>query len=617
MNRYTQLSSASYNPMTLQELMLAPSYLRGKHDESENAIAGFETELAKVNPLDVHADLTSARQKELYDELSGFSNELATNGFTNLNKSSLIKFNKKYQNEISPTGLLGKANAAKSAYIENFNNYIEDATKNKKWSREDAIRNWNEFEENYTGFDQSGNITNIGQLGAPEKIDLMTKLKAAKDLLGEQVVNELGAGNYSIQPQQDGSLHVINRNGRRIETSNAPNIQNALKMFNSELSDPNSAWRQSIEFEGLDTGQLANQINSGFASMLSNKVTDNRSQNITVKSGTELGIPNNPNNLAHEAKEASYVNNTYSDIVSTLDNILAGKTHSVSKAPIDPKDTEYNKNLMREYNKRAGKPITINDLPKEHQDVYKKMFDRIKLSNENLSNINFDNPEAIKIVRDALDKNRNILRQDQIITDDFVKQYGDRSTGISSNDPSKIEDYVYRERDYRKYAIDGEVMTYDELPDDIKKGFKTKMQYSGYYSPKNFNTFTYGSKKDKNLFVSPIVYKYTNDKGETKEVLISRSNSELNSPAYKADALFNDIFTNTNLLSNIPYKIPNQNSFISYSPDNVSPDNPDNKPYIINSKDKDGNFKKPMYYTEEELQSKLYDVFGVPVNSNK
>lgn len=295
-NRYTKTEPARFDPMSLQEMMLVPAYKRQQHDTLDESRSLLETNLAQYDSLDVHSDLLKTEQQKLYDKLQAQTELLNKEGFNPNSKSQFLKLNKEYQQAISPTGPIGKIQGAKKAYAQTFNDYIEDAVKNKKWSREDAIRNWNRFvKDNYTGFDERGNVTNIGQYGAPEKIELMQKLKDVKSILGEQVVKELTAGNYSFARQEDGSLAVVNKSGRRIETSNSPNIQSAMNMLSSELSDPNSAWNQSIMFEGVDPLKYQEQVVNGLNAMVTTKVQDNRSQNIsfsgvenTNKNGTEI-----------------------------------------------------------------------------------------------------------------------------------------------------------------------------------------------------------------------------------------------------------------------------------------------------------------------------------------
>lgn len=276
-NRYSRpIQYSTYNPRSLQELMIAPSYMRQQHDALDLGRMELDSKLAQVSGLDVHNERLKEQQDLLNQQSQAIAEQLQKEGFNSSNKSAFMRFNKAYQDAIGPNGDIGKILAAKEAYAKNYQEFIDKAP--KEWGQEDLLRNWNKLKDAYTGFDEEGNIVNIGQLGAPNRVRYEDKLKAAKDLLGEEVVKHLISGRYHFEPQPDGSLGVVNKSGTLIETSNANNIAAAREMLYGELNDPNSEWRRSIAFEGTDPNQVLSQVNLGLRSMFKNNVKDNRSQ---------------------------------------------------------------------------------------------------------------------------------------------------------------------------------------------------------------------------------------------------------------------------------------------------------------------------------------------------
>jgi hypothetical protein len=162
MNRYDVASVAKFNPLSYQEIMAAPLAMRQKHDAS---IAAAEAMRIKADPLDVHLNRAVELKRQMDDEIAKNVDILNKEGYNPTTFQNIIKLNRQYQDMISPTGEIGQINAAKQVYAKNFNDYLEDAQKNKGWSRERALANWNNFSKQYTGF-EGDKIVNIGQLGA-------------------------------------------------------------------------------------------------------------------------------------------------------------------------------------------------------------------------------------------------------------------------------------------------------------------------------------------------------------------------------------------------------------------------------------------------------------------
>ena len=175
-NRYSNGSVSKFNPMSFQEVMFAPSMMRQKHDGS---IAAAEAMRIKADPLKVHEIRALQLKQEMDSKISSEVDKINKEGFNANTTQNITRLNREYQDLIAPTGEVGQINAAKQVYAANLKEYIDDATKNKGWSREDALYNWqNKFANQYTGFGEDGkSIENIGQYGAPKKVEIMEKLR--------------------------------------------------------------------------------------------------------------------------------------------------------------------------------------------------------------------------------------------------------------------------------------------------------------------------------------------------------------------------------------------------------------------------------------------------------
>jgi hypothetical protein len=103
-------------------------------------------------------------------------------------------------------------------------------------------------------------------------------------------------------------------------------------------------------------------------------------------------------------------------------------------------------------------------------------------------------------------------------------------------------------------------------------------------------------------------------------MLVSRDATELNSPEYRADTEFNDVFINTNKLPDIPYDVPEPDGKpstmrVAYLPNTLIKGE---KAYMVNQKDVNGNFGAPILVTEDQLQDFFMTVNGaVPKTTKK
>ena len=109
MNRYSQITTSEFNPLSFQEIMAAPLAMRQKHDDS---IAQAEAMRIKADPLDVHLNRAVELKKQIDDEIAKNVDTLNKEGYNPTTFQNITKLNRQYQDMISPTGEIGKINAA-------------------------------------------------------------------------------------------------------------------------------------------------------------------------------------------------------------------------------------------------------------------------------------------------------------------------------------------------------------------------------------------------------------------------------------------------------------------------------------------------------------------------
>jgi len=613
-NRYTKTSQSRFNPMTLQELMLVPAYKRQQHDAMSESIGAIETQLAQIDPSDIHSEVAKAEQQRLYDELNKRSELLAREGFNNTTKSDILRLNKDYQTSVGPTGVLGKVQAAKKSLEQGKAEVLANATK-IGYGPNEIQKKLQEAEELYIKkFNETGKIENFQAPMPAAYQDLQKDIFEVGKMMNSETITKMNEKGYRFEPTETGGMILVTKDGQLVETTNVPNIEVARKFLEEKWINDKGLGAQSATWQGLDKQTISNTINAGLGLQKETKsldTTGEKYQYVAPSKGDldypEEGKPNG------EYAEATSVEIYSTNILNKLNNI--GK---VLTAGGEPKFVRTGPGLNASGQVFAGSTskeeyiATVqNQLnPKELED-YNRIYDNIIVNTPEAKGFNKYSPEAASLVQEYFNKNKQLIRQDFIITDDFAKSYGDRSVGVDGSSPKKIAELVQSNPKERKYFIEGsnKVISYDDLPSDIKKNFDN-LKYSGYYSPKNFLTDKYGNIENKNLFVSPIRMQYRNDNGDIKNILVSRSGTEINSPEFQADKDFNDVFINTNKFPDIPYKIPKSKDKVVVYLSTPIMINGEKHSYIINTESPEGGYINPIPVTEKDLQSRFLRAHG-------
>lgn len=291
MNRYDSGTVSKFNPLSMQEVMYTPLMQRQKHDQLIAQQELLKQGLAKVDPLDVHMNEALNLKFQIEDKLTSQAELLSREGVNSNTQGQFLALNREYQNLTSPTGKLGQINMAKQVYAKNFNDYIEDATKNKSFSREDALYQWEKnHKPKYTGFDENKNITNIDNFGAPKRLVLQEDLKTVKSLLGENTRTIMKNNGFSFKEGPNGSLVVMDGKGRVVETSNIPQLKEAQDYLASRWVNPSGEGTVSANFERMDPKRIVDEINNGLGMMKSYKLDDTRENDYSVQGYTKKDV---------------------------------------------------------------------------------------------------------------------------------------------------------------------------------------------------------------------------------------------------------------------------------------------------------------------------------------
>jgi len=250
MNRYSNYTPSAYTPMSMQEIMLVPLAMREQHNNVQKDIQAQQSELDKINALPVHTEEAKQRKDYLLSKINALSSDLANKGFDNGMTDNVIKLNREVKDEFSPTGRLGQINNAHSAYFKELESF-KKSNEDKKWSQQEFDLNWNKHLNQYKGYDEKGNITNINSLSAPEKRTIQDEWEQISKITGNaKIATDIINGNGSISAGPNGSIVVTNRETGNKVSYNNPQIVAGLTSIYTKLNDPTSDLSKAREYSG-------------------------------------------------------------------------------------------------------------------------------------------------------------------------------------------------------------------------------------------------------------------------------------------------------------------------------------------------------------------------------
>lgn len=267
-NRFTNLTPSAYKPMTSQEIMLVPLAMREQHNKTQDAIQTQMAELDKIRALPVHTEEAMVRKNQLIQNIDALSSDLANQGFSNDMTSKLIQLNRNIKDEFSPTGRLGKISGAYDTYFKEMEAFKKDNA-DKTWSQDEFNIHWGEHMNAYQGYDEKGDIINIGSLSAPEKVAIADRFQKLKSIMGDaNLAYKTLTGRTTWRTGVNGEMYSRDgETGDEIKYNN-PQVVGILKEVLNELNDPTSDLSKSRVYSGRSIEQALEESGNLAKSMV-------------------------------------------------------------------------------------------------------------------------------------------------------------------------------------------------------------------------------------------------------------------------------------------------------------------------------------------------------------
>ena len=155
-NRFNQpIQTATFQPMNLQELSLAPSMLAQREEKSLDQADALSID---VNRLQGDEELVSGKLGDLRTKISKLSERLASEGYNKDIANQLRRVKTEYATELGPTGTLGRAQSNYQMAYDQWNNVEQDLRRQGASQRGIEI-NKQQFFSGYKGMrDDLGNL---------------------------------------------------------------------------------------------------------------------------------------------------------------------------------------------------------------------------------------------------------------------------------------------------------------------------------------------------------------------------------------------------------------------------------------------------------------------------
>ncbi len=544
MNRYSEISTSQFSPMSFQEIAAPAMMKRAQHDKALADQQAMIQGLAKVQPHEKFYTEAQRLKGDIEGKLDTYASKLSQEGVNSNTQGDMIALNREYQNIISPTGKLGMINEHNVALQKTYADAIE---KSIKMGNSEAIakQHANEavqkhmLEPMYNP--KTGQVIPFQSSAAPKFIDPTTFVDSLASKAGMSTTDWKRA-TAGLTMNAAGDRYVVDQSRSGATGSNIKQLQSAADLLNLHLSDPSSELRQSLDYNYQNIGDVRNRIAKQLGIYVK---TDS-------KTGSETGIGSvdwyDPTKVTTpDASTVSGVTQGTTTIdpttsgTSEIDRIgstftpsnLAGQTFTTGSGVdlVIPGKTKIKKWTYQDISDPLQK--------KQYVDTWNSLRGKSGASRVLPAGAHIDDPEVAKIISQRIKDNGPVTLSTKALIPDvspdaymFVgsqktKDRNERSNVIGSN-LSTGRQHIQDPEDPSRY------LSKDEFNE---RGYK--VQYDSYLSPMNFVKNPFGNSEQGAVPHQVIV---TKDGKRLGNFLVDRTEEDIRSDAGRASQQLHDVY---------------------------------------------------------------------------
>lgn len=543
-NRFDNGSISAYTPQSLQELAFTPLIKRQQHDEMSKNLA--ELNAIATDPLNEHRDEALRLKQELEGKLSNLSGELASKGIDSIGKDAFYKLQKERNDLIAPTGRIGQINAAKIAEAQTKKEFM-DSPELKEYGLDAKQKAWEKHRAQYKGYDDKGNIINIGGLSGPKYQDMQKDFMELSSRLGEQtrtLLKNIGA-HFEQDPYGAGVI-MKTGDGKTIHTDNDPNLKALAETMSAKYLNEQGEGYKSRKFAGYDLKNTLDQLNGmmGIPKVDKDIADMNYSyQHISAPKGS--GDGENPEDPNYEGVNVEGVPMTKnSDLLESLNDMKKNDNNSFSYAlansRIGLQGSTHKFMPNQTSNEKTDKILNSQEYLTLARSIQRTQKINVK---------SLKDPKVQNAVKKYLEENKDVVIQNKYI-DPNISKVGKlfASKEISKDKKASSELIMERAKQgaYEVRDIKGNLIPADELG-------KYNFTYSGDMTSKSQigNIFT----NPKQNIGARRGLLYDPDSKKSIQVYVSRGDDDFETPQWKGMNLINSITKITDTKPGLYHKL--------------------------------------------------------------
>lgn len=550
MNRYTDIKTSQFNPLSLNEIMMVPLGKQKQHEQQAQQLTDMG--IYDVNRLGSDDSFIRGEVERMKGKSSALEDELLSTGTSKNMAKKMMGIKRERDTFLSNDGAGGRAQNAYNGYQAN----VKALNSNKGLSQRQRDLGLQYALEQYEG---SGGAEEGSGYNSYQGADSVNIEELAAKRAGEMTTQEItqitgwtqnkngtwtnGTETRETLPREHIARAVMNSMSNDVGVQNY--LQDAQKI--GMINDP-TKMLQNAAMNSADRFQVNNSTDKQDMKFSPQWMMESKGTGVTP-SGMDWNLVSSPGDVRERPSE------------STLSMISRGATHSIPLKPgYDKGRNEAARKLWEEEygDKKDGVAYGMDDLSKEEITRYEEIAKGLK-RNGRTESTDLNDPAVQLALNDYDQKYGNYTYNVKIISD-TSGGVGNYSSGSISKDTAAVLRQTQSDKFNQLFMHPktGEVYNWEQMQSEF--GAQDVDLVQGYVDVDNNlasnldNQSRYADRRGE--FASPMAVTLVDKDGQQiPNFYMTRNQGQMNRPRYKADMKLNKFFGASRSTPEIPVKL--------------------------------------------------------------